>query len=47
MNVAFVAGLKNYLNMEGFLEEKKHLKIKSAMKNAGKSHKGLEFQKSC
>ena len=32
--------LEKYLNLEGFLE--KSLKIKSAMKNTGKSLKGLE-----
>ena len=32
--------LEKYLNLEGFLE--KSLKIKSALKNTGKSLKGLE-----
>ena len=33
-------GLKNYWNLEGFLE--KSLKIKSALKSTGKSLKSLE-----
>ena len=32
--------LEKYLNLEGFLE--KYLKIKSALKSTGKSHKNLE-----
>ena len=32
--------LEKYLNLEGFLE--KSMKIKSAFKGTGKSHKGLE-----